>query len=362
MDLKDPKNTIILTLKVFLCSLFLLNTNACFDTQNTSNTTTSTATNAESTINATDTISGAKLLLEKGKRPFSFSPSEVSTIWFTKQDPTQNDFWSASFKKIKSDLSIKEFPWIITSPPNGESYSDNYANDNYLNHLLDTLRTLQIIEKAPLYGPLKTFGLEPPIIAIRWKVGHNVFEIYLGEKLKNNEGRYAYFPGADNNTVWIVKGATLGLLDHLEGFYTLRHNSLFFISLDDIDEFEIYKGGSSWFYAQRLSGTWANKKNKAFKEDPNPWLEYLLHIKIKSFFDNGKKVKSLLKKIKKDPTYTIIFKNREKETSKLLLIPYSFNNSQQLLAHTSNRFEGIFEVDMKLIRHIESIKSINLQQ
>src|SRR4051794_38410826 len=94
-----------------------------------------------------------------GTQPLRFDLQSVSELTLVKSNPEQQDHWWVTLRNSDDQ-------WRIASLTSDRSILDPLADEVFVNHLLDSLRTLRIDSIAPR-GPLESFHLNPPLFAIR---------------------------------------------------------------------------------------------------------------------------------------------------------------------------------------------------
>src|SRR5690606_16672257 len=123
-----------------------------------------------------------------------------------------------------------------------------------------------------------------PHYRFRLEGAGRVFELRLGTLLKDENRRYASVPG--HEPVIIVRGATLRMLEYLQGFDTLRLPTVLTFDRDHPDELEVHEKGRKLLYAQRHNDGWADKKLKPLKIDVQRYVDYLVHLRFLRVFDD----------------------------------------------------------------------------
>ena len=120
--------------------------------------------------------------LKAGSRPLAFEYEQVSELLLVKNDPATGDAWNA--RLVRPDLKSTE--WRIRTDTNAGTRTgapsntmDREADGFMILHLLDTLRTLEVVEVAPPTAA-DTAGLSPPQFALRWSWAGKPFEVRLG--------------------------------------------------------------------------------------------------------------------------------------------------------------------------------------
>ena len=244
-----------------------------------------------------------------GMRPFISSDEKtVTELWISKNDAVAGDQWTARLTaKTPTD-------WRLASGPGDSPLVDRLADTEFVLHLLSTLQTLEITETGTSLT-WDTAGLTSPKFVLRWTSPEGTRELVLGQSLSPTGSNYALLPKfAAGNPVVAVRGATLGMLEHLKSFDILRHRRLWTWSLDDVEQFEVNQGLRKTFSAHRQSGEWADEQNRIYQGPVQEWLERLIHLMVQKFDDDAADSASLYKKVQTTPAYCVTLKNRKGET------------------------------------------------
>ena len=220
-----------------------------------------------------------------GRTIFAFDYSSVESVTIMKNDPRSGDRWNATAEKSGEDGL-----WKIIST--SAAVTDLLADGSFIEHLLDTLSTITVAERAPA-GPPESFGLAPPVFALRWFAGAKVFEARLGPLLKDGK-RHAVFPsGAGAGTVVTVQGSALDMLLRLKSFDDLRQKRLATFDADDVETIEVMRAAKRIFHASRDGDIWRDASQKAMRIDVQPLLERLAHFRITAFIDDARAADSI---------------------------------------------------------------------
>jgi hypothetical protein len=273
---------------------------------------------------------------------FDFAPDQVTDLAIARQDSRSGDRWDAAFRRVVTPSGRAE--WEISAAPGGKPLRDRRADAAFINHLLDTLRTLEYTQEAPR-GSLESFGLAPPRVALRWTTPAGTQEIAIGDSPNAGLGTYGRLGGK----VMILKGATLEMLSYLENFDRLRQRVLLTQRSDDVDEFEAFsgKGSRPIFYAQRESRGWVDRR-KRHQAHAADWLESLTHLRIQEFVDEDPVSGKILPRLKRAPEYRFVFKDREGHPVEMK----AGRIDQRLWAWVSTRPEGLFQLYPEAERHL----------
>lgn len=293
-----------------------------------------------------------------GSRPVQFEDSEASTLELSRMDPSSGERWSARIRKIGNLEPGDPTGWEIESGPQGAALLDRMAHGSFLTHFISTLRTLQIVERAPA-GPTESFGLAPPKIALRW----GDFEIFIGDpavsaqRPRSATERYAQIrklsdkPSETPLPVYVIKGAALQMLDMAPTFHSLRQPTLLSpLDADDIDEIEIFRKEKPILYAQREGSVWTDRKHRAVRKDIDSWLEKLTHARIREYIDDPSVASKSVSEAAKKPLYSAILKDRHGKPTRVDL----FTASGEAIAHLpSGREPKVFKAFPELIESFE---------
>ena len=270
---------------------------------------------------------------------FSFSYQAVKELSIAKNDPATGDAWNAELA-AKSGIDGQDV-WEIKSAPGKLDLVDRLADSGFIRHLLDTLGTITIAGTAPK-GPLSSYGLTPPVFAIRWRDSDKQHELRLGSQTGTNEARFGFAP--PNEEVYIVQGAALKMLAYLSSFEGIRQRRLVTFDSDDVDEFEIFSGTKRLMYVERETDYWINEKGKPLRGSQE-LLDQLTHIRIKNFIDKAELNKKLLSKLEK-PMYRAVFKDRGGNPTVLKVVVAD----SSVYASLSSRSGSVFELFSEAIR------------
>lgn len=240
------------------------------------------------------------------QRIFLFNTAEVDELVITKNDPTTEDRWSARFKKNPGTRQ-----WEIAAGLDGKDYTDLLANTGFINHLLDTLSTLQADEMAP-EGTPDSFGLAQPHYLLQWGKSPNSYTLKLGAEVEKNPGRYGTAQTGDKSTPTLVlRGAALEMLSHVRSFDYLRRRTALTLESDDVDEIELRQGKSLKLYSQRQGDDWVDRKKRKLRVPVQKILDQLTHARIRHFIDDPERSRELLAQVKKDSLFSATLRDRQ---------------------------------------------------
>lgn len=256
----------------------------------------------------------------------SNDPKTPNECFIAKADPITEDHWSAN---LIAHGPANETPgnWIIAFSSANPHLEDNNANTNYIEHLLDTLKTLQFGPKAPSARE-DVYGLSPPRFALKWKINSKLFELRIGTLVRpnspnspNSDEVYAQISNDEgfSQEVVIIRGAALQMLQFLDSFNTLRQQTWAMFSTDDIDEIELFHKKQSILYAQRDGSNWTDRKHHPLKVNIDAFLEGLAHARVASFVDDQALNQKLYKSVQSNPEHQVLLTDRNAHTTRLLL-------------------------------------------
>ncbi|MGK5086575.1 DUF4340 domain-containing protein [Bdellovibrionota bacterium FG-2] len=284
---------------------------------------------------------------------FKFDYKTVTRVSIAKNDPNSGDRFSTQIERSPTGSELSA--WKIVS----QELTDRLAYSNFIEHLLDTLSTLQIEDIAP-QGPLESYGLNPPRFAIRFSAenrdkpgSQTEFEIHFGS---GEENVFAYDP-QEPKRVFRVRGAGVSMLGHLRGFEALRRRTLLTFEGDDVDEIEFWNGAKKTLHIERHGDLWKEMNPKVRKLDPNTdvqaYLEKITHFQIQRFPDDPAWEKTAFEALQKKPLLRIVFKDRKNAATELRIRPHL--ESKVLTASLSSREGAVFIVPQELSREFSKI-------
>ncbi len=200
--------------------------------------------------------------------------------------------------RVKNNLS-----WSIESFSDGNTLLDRRAHSERINHLLDTLHTLNVVAIPECYAPgnctpLARFGLDPPSFALRWRTSDGKsHELDIGAQSDPKDGgAYVRVPKIGDR-VFSAQGAALAMLANLTEPQWIRERRFIPVDPDSVEEISGPKG----FYVQRDGVRWADKKHKPIGRDLDLILDRALHQQIQGFVDDPVEATRLRKKLLGDP-------------------------------------------------------------
>lgn len=237
----------------------------------------------------------------------SFEPRDVETLEISKQDPTTGDRWQAFLERDHKR-------WVFRSTSANLLLLDKIADDIFVNHLLDALRSLKIDGPAP-HGNLESYGLDPARIAIRCKLKDNSFEMQFGSSVGRTSKAYFNMSSRPGER-WIVSGSALNLLGMIDQFQFLRKKTWLLTHSDDVDEIQVIQNGTLKFFAQREGEHWTDQKHRIIKKDIATLLEKFTSLQIDRFLDDQDEAKTREKWIDQKPAFEVhLLGRRNNKTS-----------------------------------------------
>jgi len=273
----------------------------------------------------------------KGQLPFQFETQKITTFEIAKADPKTGDAWTARFERNREGI------WEIAAGPGGPNLLDRKAHSSFIDHLLDTLKTLQVTRPA-LQGPPESFDLSPPRFALRW--GQN--ELFLGS------GKFASIGG----TVYELEGAALKLLEYIPQFQSLREQTwLSPLTSDDIDEVELSRAGKKYFYAQREGSVWTDQQHKPVKPDMNHFLDQITHARIQEFIDDPEVSQRLAQDLRKNPMQELTLKDRNGTATQAFFKWEASGGFKKLYCLSTSRPTSVFRIFDESTRFFEPLRN-----
>lgn len=285
-----------------------------------------------------------------GDKPLesAFPAKEIEII---RAEPSRGETWTV--KLVKNGPEPTD--WAISGHSAGVELLDRRAHGTFLEHLMSTLRTLQVTGDAAR-GPIESYGLLPPAFAIRWNGG----ELRVGSPGPEAFERFAEFrlDGKIGSTpaIYRVKGSALEMLQHLESFTSVRQAVLVSpLTSDEVDELEVSKTGRNGkFYAQREGDVWTDRRHKPVRKDIDAFLETLTHARIQEFVDDRVAAEEIARKVPKSPLYSITLNDRKGKPTRIDLGWSVAGGEEHLYATVSSR-PGAFRVYRELLFPFESL-------
>jgi hypothetical protein len=215
-----------------------------------------------------------------GKALQNLEITQIQTLSVFKDDAVSGDTWMARLERRGGE-------WRLISGPQGEVLTDDRADGRWVEHFLDTLRTLQAEGKAP-ESTLASYGLHRPVFRVEWtsSTGRQFFR--LGSVDGPAGTIFAQFEESEKAPVILVRGAAIRMLTQLDTFDAIRERRLLTFALDDVDELLIeWKGGRR--YLQRQGDFWADSQNRRYRgaalDHILATLEAVDHLRIETFPD-----------------------------------------------------------------------------
>lgn len=236
---------------------------------------------------------GASTLAALDSHPYSFDHKTVAELLLTKSDPSTGDSWSARLVR-GPDLPDGQVRWKIASAPGGRPLLDDLADERFVMHCLDSLRSLKIVAHAPESAKPTdaVIGLARPTFALRWnEAGGIPHTLELGSPSPDGGGWFALL--ADGaSAVEIVSGSVPALLAHLDSFEALRRTRWSTVPADDIDEIEVRVRTKTRFYAQRDGDHWSDREHRKLPSNVQELLSGLMTAEVSRFLDDSSEAES----------------------------------------------------------------------
>jgi hypothetical protein len=239
----------------------------------------------------------AAAALHAGGMPFAFDPAAVGELQIDKADRSRGDAWTVTLRREGGG-------WRIAAPPVGTKLADARADGAYVDHLLETLRTLQIAERSP-EDSLEPVGLAPPRFVLRWSAAGAGRELRVGQESPSG-GDYAQFDA--DPRVWIVRGSALAMLERLEDFGAVRLRTLLTAGAEDLRAFE-YRARTYRPVRTRLGrARWQALPTLGLtSEGVRRWVEALAHLRAMRFVDDPAVAGGLRERIEAAPGWQLRF-------------------------------------------------------
>jgi hypothetical protein len=277
-------------------------------------------------------------ILKLDSNPIQFQIDQVEELTLSKFDPVTGDQWLAVFKKTGQQ-------WKISSPPSNQTVSDPYADETFINHLIDTFRSLRITENAPK-GSLASFQLSPPRFGIQLKTKENFFEFKIGAKIDQHPESYLILGDSD---VYIASGSTLRMLDLIQDFSALRKKTWTTLIPDDVDQIELKRNHKVFFYAQREGSLWTSRTHQKLKSDLNSLIQKATRTPTIGFIDHEDTANKIRNVIAKKPLLEIVLYPRKGPSTLLQLGKYQ----NAIYGLNSARPQAVLTFDSKLIESLD---------
>ncbi|NLI80624.1 MAG: DUF4340 domain-containing protein [Deltaproteobacteria bacterium] len=247
--------------------------------------------------------------------------------------------------KDKKRLVVeKEENWRITEPIKGDV--DSGAFQDYLNTLskVDYEREIH-----PTPEDLKAYGLQDPLLRVRWRVGENWSELQLGEKNPSGDAHYAKL--GDKPGIYLVSAGVWSVLNR--NLDELRKRELLSFASKDARALEILWHGGSPLKVE-VSGdgeSWKSADHpemKIKKSKIENVLEQLSWLRARSFLENEALE---LKKHGLDPPHAIV--NVQLKNGKSLQVRLSNEQKEQkTVAAVSSHLPGVVQIDGSILKEL----------
>lgn len=251
----------------------------------------------------------AESLLAPKSRPFKEVAQGVTELSIIHSaTDTGGTPWTATFRKAGA-------VWKLDAGP-GTPLLDRQAKTGFIEHVLDTVQTLQVNGPAP-QGPPESFGLVPPLYALRWRNAEGASgEVQIGHQKTGPSAGYAILKIAGvTSPVAQVEGALYRMLETVTSFEQLRQQQVLAPWVaDDVDEVEVSLRGKKLLYAQRAGTAWADAREKPLPRAKslavNELLQTLIHTQALGFVDDRAQDRRVVDQFKKAPEASVVLKDR----------------------------------------------------
>jgi hypothetical protein len=280
--------------------------------------------------------------------PFSVSPQAIVELTVIHHDPKLGGTGSVSLKR-----SDPHQPWELVSLSTSPILLDRQANDISINHLLDTLSSIQLLKPGPS-GPLSSMDLDRPRLAVRWSTQTDTQTLYLSSSLPEDhaEGSRVIL-SLDQKTTWIASGTFFSLVNQIQSWQAFRNPSWTSENADDVEEIWVKKHSAARFYAQRDGDHWADSHHH--KIPPlDPTLTPLLTHPWKGVVDEPQQAQALAQWIHQAPDWTVEIKGRMKTPLQLDLR----TKNSVLYGVNQARLPAVFILDSQRLEPLKSLKNL----
>ncbi len=281
--------------------------------------------------------------------------SQVESLTLSKDDSGSGDAWIARLEK-------KGAEWRLRAGPHGETLTDDRADGRWIEHFLDTLRTLQSDGTAPP-STRASYGLDRPLFRIQWTSAGREQEIRIGAEDGPGGTVFAQVGSKSDAPVILIRGASVRMLGQLDRFEKIRERRLLTFELDDVDEIFV-DWGKGKRYFQRQGEFWADPKNVRFRgvqlEQVIFVLDSIAHLQVTRFPDLGELSLSSIRAAPirsgkvSDARIQMRFRTRQGQEYQLGLIQTGRELSAELSTRPGNRF-GIHPEAGKWMRALRAL-------
>lgn len=202
-----------------------------------------------------------------GRAFYAFARDDVRFLELMRRYPGE-DPWRVVLKRDDSGWKIESAPAPVL---------DRLADGTFVDHWLDTLRTLTPFERAR-EGAAKSFGLDPPRAVLKFGASSGPgLTLEIGDESQTGI-RFARF--APETAVMLTEGAAIQMLGMIQDWQSLRKRTWLTGSLDDVD---VIRSGKRAYERQGLA--WKAAAGRSSAADLPARLENLFHQRIKRFVD-----------------------------------------------------------------------------
>lgn len=280
-----------------------------------------------------------------GRPALKFDYQESTELVVIKNDTATGDRWSARFQR-KGSSKLERENWEIVSAPDGRQLIDRLADGRFILHLLDTLGTYSTLAEAA-HGAAASYGLDTPRFELHWTAGNEHFELKIGQETRiEREGspETGYFSqpriGGKAYPVLVMNGAAIPMLGNITSFDSLRRRTWSTLDADDIDAYEVRRGGHEVFYAERMNNGWVGRNKKRAAKGADDRLQGLSHSRILNFVDEADRTSAIEAKLKSSPLAEIIAQGRFETPARFVVT----REAGRLYGAVSTRPGAVFEL------------------
>lgn len=250
---------------------------------------------------------------EISKNPYVIPEGEPRKLTIAHAPRTGAFRWEATFARGADNR------WMIEKSPQGRLISDTLAHDTFIEHFVDSLRTLSIVNE-PGAGTDQRFGFSPPEWRFEWEILGQPYELDLGVYDPVTTGTFARVRVGDATRIAVLKGAALALLGHVKsesdpsGFDYFREPLVVPFDTDAIYEVVEIKGGKkrSW---NREGSEWRSAQTKKIDPRFEDRFERLTHLRALRLIDLAE-----APTLPSKPTLLYQFRDRQQRWTELVIL------------------------------------------
>lgn len=277
--------------------------------------------------------------------PAGFAPEAVTELSLAKNDARTNDTWTA--RLVRPTL---QGGWQVASAPQGAELPDRLADSTFINHLMDLVSQLMVVEQAP-NGPLSNFGLETPLFTLRWRsegAEQTEQELRIGDTAADGQGVFAQaLVGGKLSHPAVIRGSALQMLGMVRDFSVLRRKRIATFDPDDVDHFELWQGGKRKWQAERTGDDWKEPRSgRLYSAEAGRTLEQLAYLRAESFADSPDEAKKIRERLEKSADYRARFLDREGNATEFQVGSWD----GKIWARISTRSDGAFTVPVEAMK------------